>query len=356
MQSMRHGGGISGRAERTTSPRNANRAGDTGPPAKPKLTEAWPQVWQLIRPRRWLLALGFVLMIINRICGLVLPAASKPFVDGVLSKRHGHLLLPIIAVVLTATADSGLHLVRAHAVALQGGAAHDRRTAPEGAATHRAAVGQFLRREPHRRAGVAHHDRRRGRAQPDRHRTGGLCRRHHHRADRVRGADEDQPHDHAHHLHRDPSVRHAAAEGAARYAADLPRARQDQRRSHRAADRVTGRRAGGEGLPCRGPRGVCLLRRRAAPAGQRDEVDDADVGAVACLDRRGGHDGLAGHVPGRTAGAGQQDHDRRLCRVHDVPGLHGGSDLSGSECRHAAYRGDCRPGPHRRNFERAAGV
>jgi subfamily B ATP-binding cassette protein MsbA len=95
---------LSSKAERTTSVRNANRARDTSPPPKPKLIEAWPQVWQLIRPRRRLLALGFVLMILNRFCGLVLPAASKPFVDGVLSKRQGHLLLPIIAVVLTATA------------------------------------------------------------------------------------------------------------------------------------------------------------------------------------------------------------------------------------------------------------
>jgi ABC-type multidrug transport system fused ATPase/permease subunit len=103
MQSMRPNN-FASKAERTTSVRNANRAGDTSPPAKPKLIEAWPQVWQLIRPRRGLLALGLVLMILNRICGLVLPAASKPFVDGVLSKRQGHLLLPIIAVVLIATA------------------------------------------------------------------------------------------------------------------------------------------------------------------------------------------------------------------------------------------------------------
>jgi ABC-type multidrug transport system fused ATPase/permease subunit len=102
MQSMRPNN-LSTKAERTTSVRGAIRAGDTSQPAKPKLTKVWPHVWRLIRPRRWLLALGFVLMIINRFCGLVLPAASKPFVDGVLSKRHGQMLLPIIAVVLTAT-------------------------------------------------------------------------------------------------------------------------------------------------------------------------------------------------------------------------------------------------------------
>jgi subfamily B ATP-binding cassette protein MsbA len=103
MQSMRHGGGISGKAERTTSTRNANRAGDTGPPVKPKLADAWPHVWRLIRPRRGLLALGFVLMIINRVCGLALPASTKFFVDNVLYKKQVVHLLPLIGLVLGAT-------------------------------------------------------------------------------------------------------------------------------------------------------------------------------------------------------------------------------------------------------------
>jgi ABC-type multidrug transport system fused ATPase/permease subunit len=94
---------FSSKAERTSSVRSANRAGDSAPPAKPKLADAWPHVWRLMRPRRGLLALGFVLMIINRVCGLVLPASSKPFVDGVLHKQQERLLLPIIAAVLTAT-------------------------------------------------------------------------------------------------------------------------------------------------------------------------------------------------------------------------------------------------------------
>ena len=102
MQSMRPHN-LSTKAERTTSARGAIRAGDTSQPVKPKLTKVWPHVWRLIRPRRWLLALGFVLMVINRFCGLVLPYSSKPFVDGVLSKRNGQLLLPIIGFVLTAT-------------------------------------------------------------------------------------------------------------------------------------------------------------------------------------------------------------------------------------------------------------
>jgi subfamily B ATP-binding cassette protein MsbA len=102
MQSMRPSN-FASKAERTTSVRNANRARDASPPPKPKLLDAWPHAWRLIRPRRGLLALGFVLMIINRFCGLALPAASKPFVDGVLTNHKGNLLLPIIGFVLGAT-------------------------------------------------------------------------------------------------------------------------------------------------------------------------------------------------------------------------------------------------------------
>ncbi|MDQ1693748.1 MAG: hypothetical protein QOH85_1283, partial [Acidobacteriaceae bacterium] len=94
---------LSARAERTPSARNTLRAGDTSKPPKPKLTDAWPHAWRLIRPRRGLLALGLLLMIINRVCGLALPASSKYFVDDVLYKRQSHMLLPLIGLVLGAT-------------------------------------------------------------------------------------------------------------------------------------------------------------------------------------------------------------------------------------------------------------
>jgi ABC-type multidrug transport system fused ATPase/permease subunit len=70
---------------------------------KPKLRDVWPQIWLLIRPRRWLLALGFGLMMVNRVAGLVLPATTRYFVDGVLYKKQSHLLPPLVAIVLTAT-------------------------------------------------------------------------------------------------------------------------------------------------------------------------------------------------------------------------------------------------------------
>jgi len=72
---------------------------------------AWknlPDVWALIKPRRGLLALGFVLMAINRLAGLVLPASTKYLVDNVISKRQIQLLTPIVLAVLTATVVQGL--------------------------------------------------------------------------------------------------------------------------------------------------------------------------------------------------------------------------------------------------------
>jgi ABC-type multidrug transport system fused ATPase/permease subunit len=67
------------------------------------IAEALPEIWELIRPRRALLALGFVLMIINRLAGLVLPASTKFLVDDVIGKHHARLLYPLAGAVLAAT-------------------------------------------------------------------------------------------------------------------------------------------------------------------------------------------------------------------------------------------------------------
>src|SRR6202795_2696649 len=78
---------------------------------KQKRKNAWknlPDVWTLIKPRRGLLALGFVLMAVNRVAGLVLPASTKYFVDNVIGKRQIQLLTPIVLAVLGATILQGL--------------------------------------------------------------------------------------------------------------------------------------------------------------------------------------------------------------------------------------------------------
>src|SRR5215467_3514289 len=70
--------------------------------------KALPEIWALIHPRRGLLLLGFVLMAINRVSGLVLPGSTKYLVDDVIGKRQVQLLLPIVLAVIAATVIQGL--------------------------------------------------------------------------------------------------------------------------------------------------------------------------------------------------------------------------------------------------------
>jgi subfamily B ATP-binding cassette protein MsbA len=64
----------------------------------------WPQIWELVGPRKGLLLAGMGLMAINRVAGLVLPYTSKSLLDTVLSPLHPHpeLLPRIIALVFSA--------------------------------------------------------------------------------------------------------------------------------------------------------------------------------------------------------------------------------------------------------------
>jgi subfamily B ATP-binding cassette protein MsbA len=68
----------------------------------------WPQVWDLVKPRRNLLALGLLLMVINRVSGLVAPYTTKFLIDNVVLKRQAQLLLPIVLAVLAATVIQGI--------------------------------------------------------------------------------------------------------------------------------------------------------------------------------------------------------------------------------------------------------
>ncbi len=73
-----------------------------------RLRTVLPAVWELMRPRRGLLALGFVLMVINRVSGLVLPYSTKFLIDSVIAKHHVELLRRLVTVVLTATIIQGI--------------------------------------------------------------------------------------------------------------------------------------------------------------------------------------------------------------------------------------------------------
>ncbi len=56
---------------------------------------AWREARELVWARRGRLAVGFVLMAVARLSGLVLPASSKFLIDEVVGKGRGELLLPI---------------------------------------------------------------------------------------------------------------------------------------------------------------------------------------------------------------------------------------------------------------------
>jgi subfamily B ATP-binding cassette protein MsbA len=75
---------------------------------KPKLKDIWPEIWALIKPRRWILLGAFFLMVINRAAGLVLPVLSKPLIDRVFIKNDIAFLPKIIGAVVAATLLQGL--------------------------------------------------------------------------------------------------------------------------------------------------------------------------------------------------------------------------------------------------------
>ncbi len=102
---MRTGVSIPISAERSGSRGARARAGADLPKKKPDLKKVMPEIWKLIRPRRWLLLFGFGLMVINRVAGLVLPFSTKFLIDRVLG-THGNprLLMPLVGIVFTTTA------------------------------------------------------------------------------------------------------------------------------------------------------------------------------------------------------------------------------------------------------------
>ena len=102
------GGGIKAadRPSRNTS--KAIGAELTAARPKPKFRDIWPEIWALVKPRRWLLAGCFVLMLINRTCALVLPASFKPLIDLVFIRHEMRLLPWIVFLVLGATIIQGI--------------------------------------------------------------------------------------------------------------------------------------------------------------------------------------------------------------------------------------------------------
>jgi ABC-type multidrug transport system fused ATPase/permease subunit len=83
---------------------------------------AWRESRELMLRHRRSLAIGFALMMVNRLAGLVLPASSKFLIDDVIGKQRVNLLLPLALAVLGATvvqAITGFALSQVVSIAAQ---------------------------------------------------------------------------------------------------------------------------------------------------------------------------------------------------------------------------------------------
>ena len=75
---------------------------------KPPLKKVLPEIWKLVKPRWVLLAISFVLMVINRLAGLVLPASTKTLIDKVMVGHQMQLLPWVVGIVAGATLVQGI--------------------------------------------------------------------------------------------------------------------------------------------------------------------------------------------------------------------------------------------------------
>ena len=102
---------IGGSGDRTRSGRTGPAGSESAAQSKQSKKAAWkllPDVWALMKPRGGILAFGFLLMLINRLAGLVAPGSLKYLFDGVIGKHNAGLLKPLVAAVVGATLIQGL--------------------------------------------------------------------------------------------------------------------------------------------------------------------------------------------------------------------------------------------------------
>jgi len=85
---------------------------ETSSKPKKKQTETlraiWPDLREMILPRRPLLAFSFLLMVVNRVSGLVLPISTRFMIDNVINKREVNLLMPMVLGIVFATVIQGI--------------------------------------------------------------------------------------------------------------------------------------------------------------------------------------------------------------------------------------------------------
>ncbi len=94
---------------------SGGRRGSAGPSGPPKAVKSpvqqmrnvWPELREMILPRRKIIILGFLLMIVNRLSGLVLPISTKYLIDNVIGQRQSALLTYLVLGILGATLLQG---------------------------------------------------------------------------------------------------------------------------------------------------------------------------------------------------------------------------------------------------------
>jgi len=102
------GGGMKSADRPTRGVGKATAADLTASRPKPKLKKVLPEIWKLVKPRRWLLAGSFLLMIVNRICSFAVPVSSRYLINNVMYKHQLHLLPYIVGAVASATFIQGI--------------------------------------------------------------------------------------------------------------------------------------------------------------------------------------------------------------------------------------------------------
>jgi ABC-type multidrug transport system fused ATPase/permease subunit len=102
------------RAERRGSSQTVHWRDVAGKTSKPKKSQSetlraiWPDLREMILPRRGLLAFSFLLMVINRLSGLVLPYSTRIMIDNVMTRRQVQMLTPMVLAIVLATVVQGV--------------------------------------------------------------------------------------------------------------------------------------------------------------------------------------------------------------------------------------------------------
>ncbi len=82
------GGGMKAADRPSRNVGKATAADLTAKRPKPKLKKVMPEVWKLVKPRRWLLLGSFLLIILNRLCSFALPVSSRYLINNVMNRHQ----------------------------------------------------------------------------------------------------------------------------------------------------------------------------------------------------------------------------------------------------------------------------